>query len=171
MALAMPYIRVAATAELDTDLLADIRSLLEEVFAGDFTEHDWQHTLGGVHALAYEGDALVGHGSVVERRLVRDGRPLRTGYVEGLGVLPAARRRGYGAAIMRALEQRIREGCELGGLASTDEAAPFYAARGWIKWTGPTEPDGEDAVYVLPVDGSIDPSGTLAADWREGDIW
>src|SRR4051794_37057602 len=171
MALAMPYIRVAATAELDTDLLAEIRSLLEEAFAGGFSEHDWQHTLGGVHALAYEGDALVGHGSVVERHLDCDGRRLRTGYVEGMGVLPTARRRGYAAAVMRALEERIRAGCELGALSATDDAVQLYSARGWIKWTGPTEPDGEGSVYVLPVAGSIDPSGTLAADWREGDVW
>jgi aminoglycoside 2'-N-acetyltransferase I len=166
----MPYIRVAATAELDTDTLAAIRALLEDVFAGDFTEHDWHHCLGGVHALAYDGDRLVGHGSLVERRLSCDGQELRTGYVEGLGVLAAVRGRGFGAAVMRPLEERIRDGCALGALGATDEAVPFYERRGWVKWTGPTDPDGEGAVYVLPVE-PIDLTGTLVADWREGDVW
>src|SRR4051794_22063651 len=99
MAVAMSYIRVTSTAELDTQTLAAVRCLLEKVFAGDFSEHDWEHALGGVHALAYANSALVGHGSVVERRLEADGRPLRTGYVEGLGVLAAHRRSGFGTAI------------------------------------------------------------------------
>jgi aminoglycoside 2'-N-acetyltransferase I len=170
MALAIPYIRVAATLELETDTLAAVRALLEEVFAGEFTEDDWQHCLGGVHALAYDGDRLVGHGSVVQLRLSCDGRELRTGYVEGMGVLAAMRRRGFGAAVMQALEDRIRDVYALGALAATDGAMPFYEQRGWAKWTGPTEPDGEGAVYVLPVE-PIDPAGTLVADWREGDIW
>jgi aminoglycoside 2'-N-acetyltransferase I len=171
MAQAMSYIRMASTAELDTQTLAAVRALLEEVFAGDFSVHDWEHTLGGVHALAYANSVLVGHGSVVQRRLECDGRPLATGYVEGMGVVEGHRRNGFGRAIMRALEDHIRVACELGALAATDEAAAFYARRGWIRWTGPTEPDGEGAVHVFPVTGPIDPAGRLAADERSGDAW
>lgn len=42
--------------------------------------------------MAWEGDALVGHASVIQRRLSIRGRALRTGYVEGVGV--RADRRG-----------------------------------------------------------------------------
>jgi aminoglycoside 2'-N-acetyltransferase I len=172
MAQAMPSIWTARTAEIEPELLAQIRALLEEVFAGDFTEHDWQHALGGLHALAYEGDELVGHGSVVERRLECDGRALRTGYVEGIGVKRRHQRRGHGAAIMAALEEEIRARYELGALGATDEAVPLYTGRGWVRWSGPTEPDGEGAVYVLPLAVPVDPAtATLRADWREGDIW
>jgi aminoglycoside 2'-N-acetyltransferase I len=167
----MSYIRVASTAEIDTHTLATVRALLEEVFAGDFSADDWEHALGGVHALAYADRALVGHGSVVERRLEVEGQPLLTGYVEGMAVLEPHRRRGYGGAIMRALEDHIRSACELGALAATDQAAAFYAGRGWVRWTGTTEPDGEGAVHVLPVAAAVDPSGRLAADWRSGDVW
>ena len=31
------------------------RALLDDVFEGDMTDHDWEHALGGVHALAWEG--------------------------------------------------------------------------------------------------------------------
>ena len=41
-----------------------------------------------MHALASEGDRLVGHGSVVQRRLLHGGRALRTGYVEASGCAP-----------------------------------------------------------------------------------
>jgi aminoglycoside 2'-N-acetyltransferase I len=142
-----------------------------DAFAGDFSEHDWQHALGGVHALAYADGRLAGHGSVVQRTLTYNGRPLRTGYVEAMAVRADRRRQGYGAAIMDALEHVIRERFELGALAATDEALPFYAARGWIRWRGRTVPDGEGAVHVLPTTIPVDPGGVLACDWREGDLW
>jgi aminoglycoside 2'-N-acetyltransferase I len=171
MAQAMSYIRVTSTAELDTQTLATVRSLLEDVFAGEFSQHDWEHALGGLHALAFCDSELVGHGSVVARRLDLDGRPVEAGYVEGMAVAESHRRRGFGGAIMRALEDHIRSACELGALAATDSAAAFYAQRGWVRWTGPTEPDGEGAVHVLPVSVPVDPTATLAADWRSGDVW
>jgi aminoglycoside 2'-N-acetyltransferase I len=167
----MAEIRVAHTAELDAALLAAVRQLLEDAFAGDFSEHDWQHALGGVHALAYADGSLVGHGSVVERTLTYDGRPLRTGYVEGMAVRADRRREGHGAAIMDALEHVIRDRFELGALASTEQALPFYAARGWVRWRGHTVPDGEAAVHVLPTSVAIDPAGELACDLRAGDLW
>ena len=34
------------------------------------TDHDWEHALGGVHALVWEGGELVGHASVIQRRLL-----------------------------------------------------------------------------------------------------
>ena len=61
---------------------------------------------------------------------------------------------------MEALERVVRDAYELGALGATDEAAPFYAGRGWQQWQGPTSaltPTGivrtedEDGwVYVLP---------------------
>jgi aminoglycoside 2'-N-acetyltransferase I len=167
----MPSIRVATTAALAADELAEIRAILDEAFAGDFSDHDWDHALGGVHALAYEDDELVGHGSVVERLLEHDGMPLRTGYVEGMGVRVSHRRRGHGDAIMAVLEEEIRARFQLGALAATDDGAGLYLSRGWVRWTGPTYPDAERALFVLPLAVPVDPRGTLRADRRDGDIW
>ncbi|MQA24881.1 MAG: GNAT family N-acetyltransferase, partial [Micromonosporaceae bacterium] len=156
------------------------RALLYEVF-DDMTEHAWEHSLGGVHALVWEGDQLIGHASVVQRRLLHGGRALRAGYVEGVGVRAHRRRRGHAAAMMAALERVIRGAYDLGALGATDEAAAFYAERGWQLWRGPASaftPTGiqrteeeDGGIYVFPVTVSLDLTGELTCDWREGDVW
>jgi len=57
---------------------------------------------------------------------------------------------------------------------------PFYAARGWLPWQGPTSalipagivrcPDDDDGVFVLP-GPAVDRTAALTCDWREGDLW
>lgn len=177
----MTEVRTAHTAELDHRTLGAARALLEAVFEGDLSDHDWDHALGGVHALAWDGGELVGHASVIQRRLVHGGRALRAGYVEGVGVSAARRGRGLGAAMMAALERVIHRAYDLGALGTTDEAVGFYAARGWRQWEGPTSAltpagiartDADDgAIYVLPVTVPLDLTGDLACDWRDGDVW
>ena len=177
----MPDVRTAHTADLDPATLAAARVLLEAVFPDDFTDHDWEHALGGVHALAYEGDELVGHASVVQRRLLHAGRALRTGYVEGVGVRPDRRRRGVGAALMGTLHRVIRGAYEVGALGATDEAAAFYAALGWERWRGTTwaltpvgvvrTADEDGGIFVLPVSAPLELGAELTCDWRDGDAW
>ena len=177
----MAELRTAHTADLDVDTLAAARSLLETVFPGELTDDDWEHALGGVHALVWERDQLIGHASVVQRRLMHGGRALRTGYLEGVGVLPNRRGHGHGAAMMEALEQVIRTAFDLGALGATAEAAAFYAARGWLRWEGPTSAltpagiartaDEDGGIYVLPVTVALDLSSELTCDWRDGDVW
>ncbi len=177
----MVEVHTAHTAELGTAALEAARALLDAVFEGDMSDHDWEHALGGVHALVWEGDEVVGHASVVQRRLLHGGRALRAGYVEGVGVRADRRLRGFGAAMMDALEGVVRGAYELGALGATDEAADFYAARGWDLWLGTTSaitPTGitpteevDGCVYVLPVAAPLDLSGELACDWRDGDLW
>lgn len=177
----MTEVRTAHTSDLDAATLEAVRALLEEVFAGELTDHDWEHALGGVHAMAWEGSELVGHASLIQRRLLHGGRALRTGYVEGVGVRADQRRRGHAAALMDALERVVRSAYDLGALSSTDEAATFYAGRGWQLWRGPTaaltptgitRTDEEDGgVYVLPSVVPLDLSGALTCDWRDGDLW
>jgi aminoglycoside 2'-N-acetyltransferase I len=121
---AMADLQTAHTAELAAATLAAARALLYDVF-DDMTDQDWEHALGGVHALVWEGADLVGHASVIQRRLLHGGRALRTGYVEGVGVRADRRGRGYGAAMMDALETVVRGAYKLGALGAADEAAAF----------------------------------------------
>lgn len=103
----MADLQTAHTAELDAATLTAARALLYDVF-DDMTDPDWEHALGGVHALVWEGADLIGHASVIQRLLLHGGRALRTGYVEGVGVRADRRGRGYGAAMMDALETIVR---------------------------------------------------------------
>ena len=177
----MTNLVIAHTGHLDTTVLGAARTLLVDVFEGDMTDEDWEHSLGGLHALVWDGPELVGHASLIQRRLLHRGRALRTGYVEGVGVRCDHRRRGHGAAMMAALEQVARGAYELGALGATDEGAAFYAGRGWLRWRGPTRaltPTGivrteeeDDAIFVLPFSAPLDVASELTCDWRDGDLW
>jgi aminoglycoside 2'-N-acetyltransferase I len=117
----------------------------------------------------------------VQRRLLYGGRALRTGYVEGVAVRADHRRHGHGAALMGALERLARPAYDVAALGATEEAANFYAARGWQLWRGPTSAltptgirrteDDDGAVYVLPLAVQLDLSAPLTCDWRDGDVW
>ena len=177
----MPDVTIAHTSQLDPVTLKAIRSLAEAAFEGDFDEHDWDHALGGVHALVREGRDVVAHGCVVLRRMIHGGRTLRIGYVEAVAVRRDRRRRGYGRAVMRALEPFVRGGFDAGALAAREASGGLYPALGWEPWRGRTfalTPDGavrtedEDAsIHVLIGDVPLDLDGDLTCDWREGDAW
>ncbi len=174
-------LHVAHTADLDAAAMEAARALLDDVFAGEMTEDDWEHALGGVHALLWEGPALIGHASVVQRRLLYQGRALRAGYVEGVAVRADRQRLGHGGTMMAALERVLRGAYDLGALGSTDEGAPFYAARGWQLWRGPSSaltPDGirpttddDGAIYVYELAVPLDITSELTCDWRDGSVW
>jgi len=177
----MTELVLAHTGQLEPTALATARQLLEDAFAGELTDHDWEHCLGGVHALLWEGAELVGHAALIQRRLLHRGRALRAGYVEGVGVHPAARRQRHGARMMAALEQVARNAYELAALGATEEATAFYAGRGWRRWQGPTSAltpagvvrtEAEDGwIYVLPLSAELELQGELVCDWRDGDVW
>jgi len=172
---------VGHTADLEAATLSAARALLDVVFGDEMTDHDWEHALGGMHALLWDRDALIGHASVVQRRLLHQGRALRAGYVEAVAVHPDCRRRGHGATLMRALERIVLGAYELGALGAADAARDFYAALGWKPWRGPTStlgpggvvrtPGEDGSVYVLPTSARLDLDGELTCDWRDGDVW
>ena len=176
----MDGLRVAHTAELDQATLRAARALLDAAFGG-FADEDWEHCLGGMHALARVDGELVGHAALVQRRLLYGGRALRAGFVEGVGVRADHRRRGHAGAMMAALERIVRGAYELGALSASDAGAAVYAARGWLPWSGPTSaltpdgirrtPDDDGTVHVLPVTVPLDRTAALTCDWRDGDVW
>ena len=177
----MTELVTAHTSALDPGTLEAARALLVNVFAGELTDHDWEHALGGVHALIWEGEDLIGHASVVQRRLLHGGRALRAGYLEGLGVRADRRELGHGARMMEALEQVVRRAYDLGALNASDQATTFYAARGWKLWRGPLSAltsagvqrtaTKSDTIYVFEHAVSLDLVGELTCDWRDGELW
>jgi aminoglycoside 2'-N-acetyltransferase I len=89
-------LRTVHTADLDVSMRAAIRSLLDAAFGG-VSDDTFANVLGGVHALVVEEGELVGHGSVVQGRLLHGGQMLRTVMSEGVAVRADRRRLGYGA--------------------------------------------------------------------------
>lgn len=177
--------RTVHTADLDPSTRDAARALLFEVFdtpGEEMTDEDWEHCLGGLHVLIWEDGLLVGHAAVVQRRLLNGQRILRTGYVEGVVVRREYQRHGIGGQLMDEVERIVRATHHLGALGSSEQGVPFYLARGWRPWAGPTwalGPDGrrrtpeEDGwIYYLPVEGEeLDPTGELMCDWRDGEAW
>ena len=51
----MISVQTSHTADLEPATLSAARALLYDVF-DDMDEHDWEHSLGGVHAIAWDGD-------------------------------------------------------------------------------------------------------------------
>ncbi len=125
----MTELRTAHTADLAAAEMAAIRSLMDAAF-DRVSDDTFDNALGGVHALILEDGELIGHGSVVQRRLLHAGRALRTGYIEGVAVRADRRRQGHGALLMAALERVVRSAYQLGALgASPDGALPVRLAR------------------------------------------
>jgi aminoglycoside 2'-N-acetyltransferase I len=174
-------LRTAHTAELDAGTLEAARLLLLDVFEDDWTDDDWDHALGGMHVLLWERDELIGHASVVQRRLLHGGRALRTGYVEGVAIRGDRQRRGHGSDLMSAVERIIQAAYVLGALSSSEEARGLYRARGWKLWQGPSfrlTPSGiqrsaeeDGGLYVLAVTATLDLAGEITCDWRDGETW
>jgi len=172
-------IRTAHTAGLTRPEQEAIRALLDEAF-DEFSDQDWDHGLGGMHALLVEQGRLVAHGAVVQRRLLHGGRPLRAGYVESVVVAREHRREGRASEVMAVLESHA-PGFDVLALSASDNGAALYESRGWLRWRGPTSvlaPDGvrrtpedDGGVYVLPGRAELDLDGGLTCDWRDGDVW
>lgn len=190
--------RLVHTADLDVETREHARQMVIEAFGDgevDFTEADWEHALGGMHALICHRGMLLAHGAVVQRRLIqRDpsgshpDRALRCGYLEAIAVREEWRGQGLATAVLDALEQVLRGAYQLGALSATELGRPIYLSRGWLPWQGGTAvltpsgvtptPDDDGSVLVLPIGATagpassgVDPTAELICDWRPGDVW
>ncbi|MEQ1569627.1 MAG: GNAT family N-acetyltransferase [Myxococcota bacterium] len=173
-------LQLGHTSAFEPAALHSARALVGSAF-DDWTDEDWDHALGGVHALAWRGAELVGHAAVVQRRLLHQDRAWRAGYVEAVAVHPDWRRRGVGGELMGALERVIERSYEVGALSASDVGAAFYEQRQWARWRGPTgvlspaglvrTPDEDGGVFVWPVAPGLALDGPLVCDWRDGDPW
>ena len=155
--------------------------MLVEAFDGAFDEHDWEHALGGIHAIAREDGELVGHAAVVQRRLLHRGRALRAGYVEAVGVRRDARRRGHASALMDAVERVIRGAYELGALSASDAGDPalrrprLAAVEGRDVRARARRARAHAGRRRLALRARarapLDRAGEIACDWRDGAVW
>ena len=185
----MPNVRLRrlTTPELTPPEIAAIRAILWAAFDDPeepdeaFTEHDWEHGLGGIHVVAERDGRIVAHGSVVDRDLRVAGRRIAAGYVESVATEPRLQRTGLGSAVMAEIGAIIGERYEAGFLGTGEHA--FYERLGWLTWRGPLSvrtaygerrtPDEEGYVMVLRTAASppLDLDAPLSCDWRAGDVW
>jgi aminoglycoside 2'-N-acetyltransferase I len=173
--------RLVHTADLDAETREGAHQMVVDVFGGEFTDDDWDHALGGMHALICYHGALIAHAAVVQRQLFYGGRPLRCGYVEAVAVREDWRGQGLARALMDAVEQVVRGAYELGALSASEMGRPVYESRGWLPWLGMTSvlaldgpvrtPDDDGDIFVLPVTVELDTAAELMCDWRRGDVW
>jgi aminoglycoside 2'-N-acetyltransferase I len=178
-------LRRLATDELTPGEISGIRSVLDAAFWDDeeerFSDDDWDHAVGGMHVVLDVDGTIVAHGSVVERTLEVDHRPIRAGYVEAVATAPGHQGRGHGTMVMRAIGDEIRARFELGALGTGSHG--FYERLGWETWAGPSSvrtPDGErrtrdeDGFIMIlrtPSTPPIDPGAPISCEWRPGDVW
>ncbi|THA72050.1 GNAT family N-acetyltransferase [Streptomyces sp. A0642] len=180
-----PTLHTEHTCRLARPALDEIHAFLDSAFEGGFSEEDWDHTLGGLHACVRDGSGLLAHGSVVQRRVVHAGRSRRIGYVEGVAVRADRRREGLGGQVMAALEEVVDGAYAFGALSASAAGAALYTGRGWTVWPGRIAvqgshgverlPEEEGSTYVQGVAGAVVPSDgtaarTLVFDWRDGDV-
>ena len=175
--------RLVHTSDLDAETRQNAQQMVTEAFAewSEFTDSDWEHALGGMHALIVNRGVLIAHAAVVQRRLLYEGTALRCGYVEGVAVHEDWRGQGLAHAVMDAIEQVIRGAYEIGALSSSPIGEKIYRPRGWLHWQGPTSvldpggptrtPEDDGSIFVLPVDIEVDVKAALTCDWRAGDVW
>jgi aminoglycoside 2'-N-acetyltransferase I len=177
--------RLVHTSDLDNETREDARRMVSEAFADEFTDADWEHALGGMHALICHHGALIAHAAVVQRRLLYRDIALRCGYVEGVAVREDWRGQGLAHALMDSVEQVLRGAYQLGALSPSEMGRHLYTARGWLPWQGPTSvlapagvtrtPDDDNGLFVFPVNLpdnlELDTTTEITCDWREGDVW
>ena len=174
-------VQTFTTSQAPPRLLNHVRRLVEDAFAGEFSDDDWKHTLEGWHVVVVESGTPLAHAAVVGRCLEVDGRPFHTGYVEGVATAPAKHGQGFGSLAMSELMQLLRAEFEFGALSTGRHG--FYERLGWERWRGPTfvrhgpelvrTGDEDDGVMVLRFDRSlaVDLSGSISCEARTGDDW
>ena len=177
----IPTLSEGPTAALSPSLARDLRALLDAAFDGDFSDHDWDHAVGGTHVWLTRSQRVVSHGSLVERTITCTGTRLRVGFVEAVATETAHRRQGCGGAVMKRIGELIRGGHPLGVLSTS--AHGFYETLGWERWRGPTFMEGPDGPEATPNDDGdimilrtprsprLDLDGAIVCDWRPGDVW
>lgn len=157
---------------------ADVIALCSEVFEMDYSFYI-NLGLDRVHVLGYDEGRLVAHALWLDRPLrVGDGPWLAAAYVEGVATHADYRRRGYGSAVMRRLQEAVA-GYDLAALSP---AVPeWYARLGWERWRGPlfierdgarqATPDECVLIYRTPRTPALDLTAALTAPWRPFELW
>jgi aminoglycoside 2'-N-acetyltransferase I len=172
-------ISVIPSSRLSRDVAAEIIRLCSAVFDLDYSYY-MNLCPDRVHVLGYVSGALVSHALWLDRKLrVGQGPWLDAAYVEGMATHAEHRQRGYGATVMRRLQDEVR-GYDLAALSP---AVPeWYKKLGWEEWQGPLwidhdgqlEPTPEEECVLIcrtPRTPPLDLTAPLTGEWRPFELW
>jgi GNAT superfamily N-acetyltransferase len=171
---------IARAAELGGDTIANILALAHRAYGRDLSSY-YFHFSDPTHVIGYVDGTIVTHALWVTRWLqVLGGRPMRTAYVEMVATEPVEQRRGFAAAVMRALVDAVQD-YDFAALCPDDRAVHLYEGLGWRFWEGalairtdegllPT-PTERVMFLVLPRTPHLDRELPLSAEWRPDDLW
>ncbi|MEO8107039.1 MAG: GNAT family N-acetyltransferase [Actinomycetes bacterium] len=176
----MEYLTMG-TPGLGQELTQQVRALLWDAF-DDFSEHDWQHALGGVHVVAIDEGHVIGHASIISRPVSIGELTESAGYLEAVAVAADHQRQGIGTVVVRAVEQVLKDTYPFGVLSTSRHR--FYERLGWRRWQGPTfavegdqrrrTADEDDGIMVRAGNRAFavsDLSLPIAVESRPGDDW
>lgn len=173
-------IKVVRSADMTDAQAVEVADLCGPIFNCDYRE---LMALAPIrtHVLGYEDGRLVAHALWLDRPLrIAWGPWFDAAYVEGVATHPDYRGRGYGAAIMRRLQEEIQS-YPLGALSPAEDVVDWYGALGWERWQGPLwieeecsvqpTPDEIVLVYRTPKTPPLNLTAALAAPWRPFELW
>ena len=177
----MTKLEVVESSELNHVRLAELRLLLDAAFPDQFSEADWEHTMGGHHVLLTIDGSMAAHAAVISRTLHAVGRTIETGYVESVATRPDLQGTGLASSVMQATGDLIRDKYDFGGLSTG--AGDFYRRFGWESWQGLTyardgsrlirTPEDDDSLMVLRfgTTAKLDLRSPISCEARSGDAW
>lgn len=131
------------------------------------------------HVVARLEGRVVGHAVWSTRKLfLKDGRELRTAYLDAVATDPDLQGRGIGSAVIQRVNHEIHQ-FDIGCLST--ERVSFYEHNGWELWTGLKGVKTDQGVRLTPDVNvmvrrtartpTLDKAGLLVIQTRRHDPW
>ncbi len=129
-------IQVIDEANLGPDLDAAVRRLLCECFPADVaafsTHRAWNDVHPAFSVLGWQGDNMVGHVGIIERRITCGGVPVGIAGIQSMAVASVWRKSGLSQRLMTAaMQEAQRRGTRFGLLFCLPRLEDFYGLLGW----------------------------------------
>jgi hypothetical protein len=143
------------TADLDNETREGARRMVIDAFGGEFTDADWEHSLGGMHALICYHGALIGHAAAVQRRLLYGDTALRCG--DRLVVAGSPHVVGHDHRPSISLARAASAACRNG--AEADASTPSGPNEAGSDWSG-------NAIALIGNGNSVAKRRNVSGSWR-----
>lgn len=153
------------------DLSIRERQSLDEWFRQEFGHIPYEWAEPEWYAIAHTRDDVIGHLTILRRRVSVAGQPLWVGGIGGVITRAEYRGRGVATALLMHAADFLKESLEVefGLLLCRHEVAPVYQKVGWVTVAGPTSFAQSSGLHTYPRETMILPC-LLGREWPEGQI-